>query len=81
MVQSTNPPQLDDMAHRAGLGGTRLRAVIGELLMGPSRVVVAKKFVEGPSHVASSQTITWSRQSRRTVAIQRSQSGFCHGER
>ena len=51
MVQSTNPPQLDDLAHRAGLDGTRLRAVIGEPLMGPIRVVVAKKFVEGPSQV------------------------------
>jgi hypothetical protein len=33
MVQSTNPRQLDDVAHRARLDRTRLRAVVGESLV------------------------------------------------
>lgn len=50
-MQSADPRKLDDATYRARLDGTRLRAVVGEALVRPIRVVVAEKFMERPSQV------------------------------
>ena len=50
-MQSADPRKLDDATYRARLDGTRLRAVVGEALVRPIRVVVAEKFMKRPSQV------------------------------